>query len=388
MREALDHLRKPSHPVNRVLVLLFLIAVFAPLAATVATLSRSTDDDPKRESAPWPPPPSGVTDLARWTSGFRAWFADHYAFRRELIRIQGGLLLKGLGVSPSRTVLVGKDGWWYYTDDDAMEDIVSATPMPEFALATWSATIEANRKWLSGRGIPYLFVLAPDKHAVYPEFLPDSVRVLNASRLDQLGARLQEHSSLDVLNLRPVLSERKRTERVYHRTDTHWNPRGALVAWLAIAEWMERSHPGFRAPTREDYSLFSWTGSGQDLPRMLGLSHLLTEDVLDVRPKRSPAYRVVEPADVDPGVETGRLVTEHPDATLPKLVVFRDSFATALIPHLSDYSRRCVYLWQKDLDPEVVRQEKPDLVIHEIVGRRLQSYLPYNAVADFPAVVK
>ena len=62
--------------------------------------------------------------------------------------------------------------------------------------------------------------------------------------------------------------------------------------------------------------------------------------------------------------------------------MFRDSFATPLIPFLSEHCSRCVYLWQKDIAPEVVRAEQPDLVIHEMVGRRLQSYLPYNAVAD------
>ena len=382
MREALDHLRMPSHPVNRVLVLLFLLAVFAPLSATLATLSHREADDPKRELAPWPDAPATLEDAGLWPTRFRQWFADHYAFRRELIRAHGALLLEGVGVSPSRAVLVGKDGWWFYADDDALEDMVSAAPMAEPALARWSETLEANRAWLASRGIPYLFVLAPDKHAVYPEFLPDTVRVLNASRMDQLAARLREHPSLDVLNLRPVLWARKVTERVYHRTDTHWNGRGALVAWLAIADWMQRVHPTFHAPTRDDYTLFSQTGPGRDLPRMLGLAHLVTEEILDVRAEVAPRYEIVEPAGVDPAVEQGRLVTEHPDTSLPRIVIFRDSFATGLIPYLSEHCSRCVYLWQKDVDPEVVLAERPDLVIHQIVGRRLQTYLPYNAVAD------
>ena len=382
MREALDHLRKPRHPVNRALVLLFLAAVFAPLTATLATLSRTPPDDPKRELAPWPAAPASVDAAGKWPTRFRRWFADHYAFRRELIQAQGALLLQGVGISPSRTVLVGKDGWWYYTDDDALEDMVSAAPMAGPALARWSATLEANREWLAGQGIPYLFVLAPDKHAVYPEFLPDSVRVLNPSRMDQLADRLREHPALDVLNLRPILVARKAVERVYHRTDTHWNNRGALVAWLEIANWMQRVHPGFSAPTRDDYTFYAATSSGHDLPRMLGLSRLVTEEVLEVRPKAPNRFRFVEPSGVDPGVEQGRVVTEHPDASLPRVLVFRDSFATPLIPFLSEHCSRCVYLWQKDVSPEVVRAEQPDLVIHELVGRRLQSYLPYNAVAD------
>ena len=54
---------------------------------------------------------------------------------------------------------------------------------------------------------------------------------------------------------------------------------------------------------------------------------------------------------------------------------------TGLVPFLAEHCRRCVFLWQKDLDPEVVRRERPDLVIHQMVGRRFQTYLPYDAVS-------
>ena len=36
--------------------------------------------------------------------------------------------------------------------------------------------------------------------------------------------------------LNPVVA--KRAERVYHRTDTHWNKRGALLAYLEMARWI------------------------------------------------------------------------------------------------------------------------------------------------------
>ncbi|MCC6991616.1 MAG: hypothetical protein IT181_21625, partial [Acidobacteria bacterium] len=45
---------------------------------------------------------------------------------------------------------------------------------------------------------------------------------------------------------------------------------------------------------------------------------------------------------------------------------------------LAERCSRCVFLWEKDLNPEVIRQEQPDVVVHQMVGRRLQTYLPYN----------
>jgi alginate O-acetyltransferase complex protein AlgJ len=71
-----------------------------------------------------------------------------------------------------------------------------------------------------------------------------------------------------------------------------------------------------------------------------------------------------------------RVVTEHPDKRLPRAVVFRDSFASALIPFLSEHFSRAVYLWQNDFDPDVIEQEHPDVVIQEIVSRHLYVFTP------------
>jgi hypothetical protein len=42
-----------------------------------------------------------------------------------------------------------------------------------------------------------------------------------------------------------------------------------------------------------------------------------------------------------------------------------------LIPFLSEHFSRILYVWERDVDPHVVRIEKPDIVIQEIVGRFL-----------------
>ena len=67
---------------------------------------------------------------------------------------------------------------------------------------------------------------------------------------------------------------------------------------------------------------------------------------------------------------------EVADATLPSAVMFRDSFTSRMMPFLSEHFSRSVYMWQNDFDRELVSQEKPDVVILEIVGRRLQTYTP------------
>ena len=67
------------------------------------------------------------------------------------------------------------------------------------------------------------------------------------------------------------------------------------------------------------------------------------------------------------------LLTERPGPQLPRAVMFRDSFAECMIPFLSEHFRRILYI---HLEPEefhydLVEREKPDMVIQEMVERKL-----------------
>ena len=58
-------------------------------------------------------------------------------------------------------------------------------------------------------------------------------------------------------------------------------------------------------------------------------------------------------------------------ASGPRAVIFRDSFANALIPYLSENFSRVLYVWARDLVPRIVEREEPDVVIQQIAGRLL-----------------
>ena len=53
--------------------------------------------------------------------------------------------------------------------------------------------------------------------------------------------------------------------------------------------------------------------------------------------------------------------------------MFRDSFATWLIPLLSEHFQRIVFSWQYTLERELVEREHPDVVIQEMHERALMN---------------
>jgi len=363
-------------PFGLALVALFFLAISLPLAANIAGLDGADSDAENRELARFPHLDRSWKSIADFGPGLSSWFEDHFGFRSTLVRWNGEIRLALLGVSPSAAVVKGRDGWFFYGDDRAIEDYGEVDPMTPDALANWRAAVVRARDWLRARDIAYVFTIAPDKHVIYGEEMPATIaRVGDVSRADQLFTALQDTAI--AVDVRPSLFEAKGGERIYHQTDTHWNDRGALVAYqriiTAVRNRVPRTPPAW---TREDFNPVDRVVAGMDLAGMMGLKRVLRETDLTLVPRRPRRARVVEPDGAAPTAEEGRLVTEIDEASLPRAVIFRDSFVSRVVPFLSEHFSRAVYLWQNDFDADVVSKEHPDVVIQEIVGRHLYSFIP------------
>ncbi len=370
---------------DRVLVALFVSTLFVPGVATLFGVDAGLTRGENRDLAKAPAVALTWQSVSALPSGFTAWFQDHFAFRRRLVQWQAAFRLLVLRSSPSTTVLRGKDGWLFYGDDGALDDYVRRTPLSAADLTVWSSTLQHTHDWLAARGIAYLFVVAPDKHEVYPEYMPAGITPLaGPSRTDQLVEHLRAHTRVPVLDLRPVLAEATRAARVYHRTDSHWNDLGAFAAAQAILRHDALSDAvgglGSLTDAGDSFVRQEIRTPGLDLTRMLGLERWILEDNIQLQ-SRARGWRLTEPARVDPEYMEGRLATEHVRRDLPRAVIFRDSFGSALVPFLSDHFSRALYLWEYDMDPRVVERERPHVVIQEWAGRRLSTRLPYDALA-------
>jgi len=361
---------------NRFIVLVFVVIISLPLAANIAGVDGADPGAENRTLAPFPDLEPTVKSAASFPQRFSNWFDDHFGFRARLVRWYGETRLFGLGVSPTPSVVKGQDGWYFYGEDGSIDDYARVDPLTPAAQDNWREAVARTRDWLRQRDIPYVFFIAPDKYAVYPEMMPDTIRVVNpVSRTDGLYEALA-HSGV-AIDVRGALMNARTRERIFQKTDTHWNDRGALVAYQAIIEAVRRQVPATPpAWTRDDFEEVTREVDGMDLAGMMGLTRVIREIDFTLAPKRPRQARVVEPAGADPGAQEGRLVTEIPGSSLPRAVIFRDSFVSRLVPFLSEHFSRAVYLWQNDFDADVVTAEHADVVIQEIVGRHLYGFIP------------
>jgi hypothetical protein len=366
------------------LVALFVITISLPLAANIAGHDGADPGGENRELAGFPPLTGSWRTIAAFGPGLSAWFDDHFGFRSTLVRWYGESRLYGLGVSPTTTVVKGHAGWFFYGDDKSVEDYAEVEPMTETAISNWRSAVLRAHDWLDARGIAFVFTVAPDKYVVYPEEMPATIaKVGDLSRTDQLLTGLQDTGI--AVDVRPALFNGRQSERLYQQTDTHWNDRGALLAYQQIITLVRVRVP--RTPpawTRDDFKPAEHDIEGLDLAGMMGLKRVLRETDLVLIPTRPRRAKVLEPAGAAPTDEEGRIVTEIDDPSLPRAVIFRDSFVSRLVPFLSEHFSRAVYLWQNDFDADVVAKEHPDVVIQEIVGRHLYNFIPSPELVPKP----
>jgi len=310
---------------------------------------------------------------------------DAFGFRSSLIRSYNRLALS-MGVSPSPKVVIGTAGWLFVGQDYGAVEYYRATrPFSREQLVWWQHLLEARRAWLAGRGAHYVFVVAPDKHTIYPEFMPAALRPAGSvTRLDQLIAHLDAHSDVRILDLRPALREAKAHDPVYEPLDSHWNDLGAWIAYREIVERIAVWFPGLHARPLTDFDRRWFTGQGNDLAALLSLSDLMPGERLTLVPRSPPQARWLETHEPLPPGSVALSISETDDPTLPRAVILQDSFGDALRPFLADHFARAVYSRQGRFAPELVERERPDVVVHEMVERTLMADFP----PDPPAVTR
>jgi alginate O-acetyltransferase complex protein AlgJ len=370
---------------DRLLVAFFALAIALPFAGAIGKRNLTTTAFEKRTAAAWPSMPADAKSARAWPPAFERAFADRFGGRDRLIAVHHAAKALGFGVSPVDKVLIGRDGWLYFLGEDGRaidRDWRGTYAYDADEPRRVAAEFKRRRDWLSARGIGYVVMIVPDKATIYPEHLPSWVRqVAPVTRLDRLYAALGAYPEVAALDLRPALRAAKLQQRLYFKTDSHWNYAGATVAYEtlmpALRAQLEQLPfvPAERPPYQRGEDVYSG-----DLAHMLGLPRRFEED--DVAPLgkvlANASARCAQHVDAPPpdASETGRETYECARPG-PRALLLRDSMGSALVPPLVENFARTVVLSTRHLDPALVADERPDIVIEELVERMLHAPLAF-----------
>lgn len=227
--------------------------------------------------------------------------------------------------------------------------------------------ISETVKWCDENKIKYLFVVCPNKHSVYSEYYP-FLRPEGITRADQISQIFSDLNVPYVFSRDYMISKKTEIDLpLYYETDTHWNSLGAYTSFKEILVEIQNQFPNVEFP-KIDYEIsVSYSETAGDILPMLGINKARCTEIT-LSPKNGDNSDYYDSIKNEDGIV---MKTFGKNQSLPKAVVFHDSFIVSLIQYLSPLFSEAEYNWGqfREEDKEYILQNKPDIIIFESVER-------------------
>ena len=282
-------------------------------------------------------------------SGTADYLADHFALRQQMVTLWSRLNAL-LGSSTDEQVLLGTDGWLYYSPSlpDYLGEHLEDTELEQIA-----RNLAGLQKQCEESGRRFLFTMAPNKNSLYPEHMPAWAE--------------NRHEESNISRLKPLLEQYGvcyadlfAPDLPYYRTDTHWTAEGAARGADAILTALGReSAYGERRFTTEGihkgdlYEMLYPGAAGEEAEIVCaeGFSHQALGKVN--------------------GGDALTIRTQNP-AGEGSLFCWRDSFGVALYPYLAEDYAEAVFSRSTDFR---LPEGDWDTLVLEIVERNLSNLI-------------
>ena len=233
---------------QKICIGLFLVLLLMPMIGQIVSVGTGVTATEMRAPNELPGLPATIEEFTVLPQRFEAWLKDHFGFRNDLVLVNNLIRVKVFGQSTSPLVVLGRNGWLFYTGENTLEQTRGIDRFTPEELDRWIDVMERRQAWLAERGIPMLMVAIPNKERVYREELPAWATQVNPeSRMEQIVRRLAERRSpLVFMDMTADLVAAKKDMKVYHQADTHWTVDAAFnIGYRKIAEWIKTVRPDF-----------------------------------------------------------------------------------------------------------------------------------------------
>lgn len=271
-------------------------------------------------------------------------------------------------------VVCGTDGWLFLGDKYG-NVIRESKGIEEFSPGEVSQIVEnvRNRKdWLQQQGIDYYLIVPPNKHSVYGQHLP-ILKSRARTKLQQLIAALPQ----DLHFVSFPHSIKKDDIRLFHKTNSHWNDYGAYLFYVELMKKIRKSHRDAQLRDISDFELYDSISFQEDLTKLLR-THEREVRILMRYKGEEKAIRLPKTLSIPENYETNpdhyetRFSSKSNDI---KILLFGDSFSPYLVKFLRESVGEILFIWDQKFDKALILDEKPDIVIDEIVERNLEKLI-------------
>lgn len=362
-------------------LILGLLLCVCPLAGM--TFARTEKTTEKKELAALP----AFLENGKWNGDFLQelgmYFEDHFAFRQYLVSMDSWLESLLFQKTNIDNVIVGKDGWLFYKD--TLNDYTGKEIMSERALDNIVYNLSVMQEEIEAQEKKFVFTIAPNKNSLYEQGMPYtcSYKYSDTNNRKLLEEKLQK-AGINYVDLYQQFKNQK--EILYFKRDSHWNNKGALLAYnslLDAAGWEHADYADCMYSVKKDYigDLNSMVYPKLEKPEE---NYYYNYETLYQYVDRGN-YENVEESNVS--VEDARVQTCNSSGE-GTLVMYRDSFGNTLLPFMANAFRDGYFFKTTPYNIGMhLDSSDPDVVIVEKVERKLDELAMAPAVMTGKEVV-
>lgn len=340
----------------------FSILLLLPTLSVIFGFTSTDNNLEKREMAKMPK----FESFNSFPNEFEKYYNDNFGLRNYMIEFSSKIKINLFNTSPKpELVQFGNEKFLFYNsfEDEIFKSYTRTNLISEEELYLMYKKLYNRSIDLSSKNIKYLFGFWPNKHTIYPENLPSSMSMQirdTISLSDQITNYFTKKGLL-FFDVRDDLLTVKNHGNLYRKLDSHWNALGAYKAYVGFCK-DTYSIIGLTPHNLDEFHISAKESTEGDLVKMLGVKSIFGfKDILPVYTinDKSKEFNISSGT----GNLTGTLITKRKiKENTPKVLIFRDSFSSALIQFISLHFDEVIYT-SSIYDEDLIDLVKPDIVI-------------------------
>ncbi|MBR3834205.1 MAG: hypothetical protein IKJ73_07800 [Lachnospiraceae bacterium] len=302
-----------------------------------------------------------------------AYYSDHFAYRQELVTANAVVKANVFGESSEELAIVGQDGWLYLKV--SLEDYQGTNVSSNRGLNNMAKSLSLMQGYVEGLGGSFVFVCAPNKNTLYPEYMPYYYQVINEdNNLDLLTPKLYKYG-INYVDAKALFEAE--SDILYHVGDSHWNNKGAAMVQDLILDEAGVDHTDFTTLSYKTYDTFQG-----DIDKILYPLNRHNEIEYDY--SEHLFYKYLTPVTDAPIVEQNVVETTNMSTDGDKLLCFRDSFGNTLLPFLAHEFEYCYFSKNVPYRMDYMYDKSTNVCVVELVERNLIQLVRFAPVMPAP----
>lgn len=365
-------------------IVVFVALLFSPILFSIIIESGFDKDFEGRDKFPFPN--LSFQNIVNIMNEVEAYLNDRYAFRDKLIALDGNIRLHVFKTSTKPLIIVGKNGFNFYTGWQNYDISRNLYTLPEDTILGIIKEQEDWQKYFDEKGIEYFLVFTPSQVSVYPEYLPDGGYMMNdKTPIDIIQERIEAVTEVNVINTKSAVVDYKKYGNVFHKTDTHWTGLGAYAGYKEIINSMVEKNIIVKDNTEVQFVEVKFKG---EFSKMLGSNGILPDEktltTKIIGQKAVKEYNVPKVTEFDQIriksdlIEPIYYFRNESKKDNPVILIFGDSyFGSWNVNELfAENFYETYFVWTNNknigttgINKEIINSIKPDIVIFERTER-------------------